>query len=29
MIRRDRIDLGGRDWPACQPAPRQTAPRLR
>jgi carboxypeptidase Q len=29
MIRRDRIDLGGRDWPACQPAPRKTAPRLR
>jgi carboxypeptidase Q len=30
MIARDRIDLGaGRDWPACQKAPRATAPRLR
>jgi carboxypeptidase Q len=29
-ISRERIDLGaGRDWPACQRAPRQTAPRLR
>jgi carboxypeptidase Q len=26
----DRIELGGgREWPACQPAPRQTAPRMR
>jgi carboxypeptidase Q len=29
-IGRERIDLGGgRDWPACQLAPRSTAPRLR
>jgi carboxypeptidase Q len=30
MIGRERITLGGgRDWPACAPAPRQTVPRLR
>jgi carboxypeptidase Q len=30
LIRRDRIELGGgREWPSCQLAPRQTAPRLR
>ncbi|HSJ25850.1 MAG TPA: M20/M25/M40 family metallo-hydrolase [Longimicrobiales bacterium] len=29
-ISRERIELGGgRDWPACQAAPRQTAPRMR
>jgi carboxypeptidase Q len=29
-ISRERIELGGgRDWPACQLAPRSTAPRLR
>jgi carboxypeptidase Q len=28
-ITRERIELGGgRSWPVCQPAPRQTAPRL-